>query len=138
MCIDKMTTHQYRIRAGLALLSASGDSIVLVRGAKSSKWSLPKGKVEPNETPMQAAVRECEEETGIPVRDYRIHPKLFVKNNCSIFGAQMKESTDTSVLLRPHEIDEIRWVPLVDLDDYASTANDSLRYLIAKRDTLFD
>src|SRR5438552_3294293 len=29
------------------------------------KWDLPKGKIEPKETPEMAAVREVEEETGI-------------------------------------------------------------------------
>jgi 8-oxo-dGTP pyrophosphatase MutT (NUDIX family) len=29
------------------------------------KWDLPKGKLDPGETPAQAAIRECEEECGI-------------------------------------------------------------------------
>jgi len=31
-------------------------------------WTLPKGKGEPDETPAQTALREIEEETGIPGR----------------------------------------------------------------------
>lgn len=33
-----------------------------------NRWDLPKGHVEPGETPDQAALREVEEETGIAVR----------------------------------------------------------------------
>ncbi len=38
--------------------------ILYVRKPKS-KWALPGGKVEPGETPAQAAVRELNEETGL-------------------------------------------------------------------------
>jgi len=30
-------------------------------------WSIPKGEIEPDETPLQAAQREFQEETGLPV-----------------------------------------------------------------------
>ncbi len=32
---------------------------------RNDKWDLPKGKIEKNETPEQAAIREVEEETGV-------------------------------------------------------------------------
>lgn len=97
-------------------------------------WSLPKGKVENNESTIQAAIRECQEETGIAQSQYQLEDKLFVKNQCSIFGARMKEPSPNLVPTRPHEIREIRWVPLGELPDYMSNANESLRYLIQYRD----
>jgi predicted NUDIX family NTP pyrophosphohydrolase len=39
------------------------------KGPDQNKWSLPKGGIEPNETPIQAAIREMEEETGICQED---------------------------------------------------------------------
>ncbi|MFW9086986.1 NUDIX hydrolase [Pseudomonas sp. P2758] len=45
-----------------------GDQVLFVRKARS-KWALPGGKIEPRETPFEAAMRELEEETGIVTDD---------------------------------------------------------------------
>lgn len=97
-------------------------------------WSLPKGKVEVNESTIQAAIRECQEETGIAQSQYNLDDKLFVKNQCSIFGAHMKGESPTLPPPRPEEIQEIRWVLIADLDSYVSNANESLRFLIQYRE----
>lgn len=49
--------------AGGIVLSPSGD--VLVVNQNGDSWSLPKGHVDPDETPKEAAVREIAEESGI-------------------------------------------------------------------------
>ncbi len=48
---------------------APGDKaeVVLVKPAGKATWVLPKGGVESKETVEQAAMRECEEETGFKV-----------------------------------------------------------------------
>lgn len=43
----------------------SGPEIAVIRRGLRADWSLPKGKVEPGEHPVVAAVRECDEESGI-------------------------------------------------------------------------
>jgi 8-oxo-dGTP diphosphatase len=42
--------------------------IAVVHRPKYDDWSLPKGKLDPGETPMLAAVREVSEETGLSTR----------------------------------------------------------------------
>lgn len=42
-------------------------ALLIARNAKKT-WCLPKGKIELNETPEQAAVREIKEETGIDAK----------------------------------------------------------------------
>ena len=37
-----------------------------------SKWALPGGKLEPNESPLSAAIRETKEETALDVRKLKI------------------------------------------------------------------
>jgi 8-oxo-dGTP pyrophosphatase MutT (NUDIX family) len=41
--------------------------VVLVKPAGKETWVMPKGGLEPRETVEQAAMRECEEETGLKV-----------------------------------------------------------------------
>ncbi|MGE3804872.1 MAG: NUDIX domain-containing protein [Gemmataceae bacterium] len=48
--------------AGAALLD--GPKLLLIR-VRSAGYELPKGHIEPGETPEQAALRELREETGI-------------------------------------------------------------------------
>ena len=45
-----------------------GDELLLAmkkRGHGEGNWNGPGGKLEPGETPLQCAVRECEEEVGV-------------------------------------------------------------------------
>lgn len=132
--------NTYRTRAGLVVLTLDRASVLLVRGAKSGKWSLPKGKVEDNETTIQAAIRECQEETGLTRGEYLLLDKLFVKNHCTIYEAQLRAPRRPLTVhpTRVNEIEEIRWVPLDALNTYSSDANDSLRYFIANVETLVE
>ena len=85
-------------------------------------WSLPKGHVEPGETPTETAVREVCEETGILGRivaplgviDFwfvadgkRIHKTV----HHYLLVAESGELSDADV-----EVTEVAWVPLADVD----------------------
>ncbi|WP_411109880.1 NUDIX domain-containing protein [Streptomyces sp. c-19] len=69
-------------RAVAAAVVVQGERVLLVRrrvaeGALS--WQFPAGKIEPEETPGEAAARETEEETGLlvvpqSVLGQRVHP----------------------------------------------------------------
>lgn len=45
-----------------------GGRILLISTQAGRRWQLPKGHIEPGETPEQAAVREVREETGVTGR----------------------------------------------------------------------
>jgi 8-oxo-dGTP pyrophosphatase MutT (NUDIX family) len=56
--------------SGEPILAASAacfrdGKVLIARRIKPSIWSLPGGRVEPGETPAEAAVRELFEETGV-------------------------------------------------------------------------
>lgn len=93
-------------------------------------WSLPKGHLEAGESTQDAAVREVEEETGIRGRvlaplgtidywfvadDRRIHKTV----HHYLLEASGGELTDTDI-----EVDEVAWVPLVELGDRLAYAGE--------------
>jgi 8-oxo-dGTP pyrophosphatase MutT (NUDIX family) len=70
--------NQPRIAAGIAIKYM--DTILLVHATNSS-WhknnlSIPKGKIEKGEDPLEAAIRELKEETGIIIKPDHISNQL--------------------------------------------------------------
>lgn len=60
---SETTKTAKRRSAGGILFNPSGD-IVLVQ-ERDGSWSFPKGRIEKGESPMDAAIREIKEETGV-------------------------------------------------------------------------
>lgn len=56
------------VRAAGAVVTRKGGEVLLVHRPKYDDWSFPKGKLDPGEHPVTAAVREVAEETGLDVR----------------------------------------------------------------------
>ncbi len=52
--------------------NSTGYSILIIQNNKGGHWGLPKGTPENGEAPMQTAIRELQEETGIEEKDIRI------------------------------------------------------------------
>ncbi len=89
--------------------------IAVIHRPKYQDWSLPKGKLDPGETPVLAAVRETEEETGLRPRlgrylgkvTYPIpgHRKL---KRVDYWAAEVAEGEFAANT----EVDELRWIRL--------------------------
>ena len=60
-------TPETVVAAGGVVLDGSGDtaSVLVVHRPAYDDWSLPKGHLDPGETPVVAALREVAEETGV-------------------------------------------------------------------------
>ncbi len=76
--------------------------LVLVQNEKRKRdilWQLPGGKVEQGETFTQAAIRECEEEAGLTIREDQLRlrfascPTEDRKNTIFIFDALLPKNT---------------------------------------------
>jgi len=103
--------------AGIAFLA--GEKVLLLKrgpgGDFPGHWAFPGGHVEPGETPDQAAVRECVEETGyLPTGTLR---QLSFTDNGKVsfttFGKVSQEFTPTL----SDESSDWQWAPLDDLPE---------------------
>lgn len=51
----------------------NGSHVLLGHVTNHTHWDLPKGQIDPGESPVHAAVRECAEETGIQLPMHELH-----------------------------------------------------------------
>lgn len=101
--------------AGGLVQNAQNELLVFFR---RGSWDLPKGKIDPGETPEQAAVREVQEETGLvnlvlgnfiahTYHTYELKGERILKKT---WWYRMN-TTDTQLVPQVEEdIEEIRWV----------------------------
>lgn len=105
------------IRAAGALLWRENNDrnleIALVHRPKYGDWTLPKGKLEDDETALQCAYRELLEETGIKASFTRQLGTVQYEEN----GAQKRVifwaaqcALDQSTFLPNDEVDQLRWL----------------------------
>ncbi|MGD0377104.1 MAG: NUDIX domain-containing protein [Streptosporangiaceae bacterium] len=107
------------IRAAGALVrrpGAGGDEVALIHRIKYGDWTFPKGKVEPGEHVLAAAVREVAEETGIRVvLGRRLRPTSYDNQGrpkrVDYWAARV--ATGASMAFVPNsEVDDLEWLPL--------------------------
>jgi 8-oxo-dGTP pyrophosphatase MutT (NUDIX family) len=95
------------------------ESILLTRQYRflqnALSWEIPGGKVDESESPEVAAKRECQEETGVRVRNLKklavYYPGLDnVNNRTTIFWTNDWDAGEFKA--DKSEIEEIHWIPL--------------------------
>ena len=100
--------------------------LVLSRLTKRPLWEFPKGGVDADETLLQTALRELQEETGIPQEDLRVVPGFEWSESYRFTSGReaertlihkqvtyyLAESKSTSVTLSESEISEFAWLDL--------------------------
>jgi len=64
-----LPAQYFRAGVGCAIINAAGLVLAMERADNPGAWQLPQGGLEDTEEPLRAALREIEEETGIPESD---------------------------------------------------------------------
>ncbi len=77
--------HTVYIRAAGGIVTAPDGTMLLIQ--RNGRWDLAKGKVEPGETLLQAALREVQEETGIKASD-----------ECGVMSVEVIGATNSSLI----------------------------------------
>jgi len=86
------------------------NTILLVRGKRTSKWSFPKGHKNRSETYIKCAERETLEETGVDITG-RVPVAYHKLSVGEYFFYEMEDELPTRIH-DTAEVDEARWVPL--------------------------
>lgn len=100
------------------------------RENKSNGWCLPGGKLEPNETSIDGAIRETFEETGITI-DAPEYLGEEVSNNgefmVDIYMIKMTEKNPVTLSIREHS--EYQWVPLNEVESFLTLAGNTPNFV---------
>ncbi|MBS45198.1 MAG: DNA mismatch repair protein MutT [Nocardioides sp.] len=128
------------VQAAGVVVFRPGRRVLLVHRPQYDDWSFPKGKLDPGEHPVAAAVREVSEETDVHVRLCRPLTSL----RYPVEGGRHKVvhywvgrpvgDGDVSGFRPNEEVDEVRWVPapeaaeLLTYDRDRGVLEEALRY----------
>lgn len=93
-----------------------GDKVLLIKNKRSAHWSFPKGHMEHGESPVQTALREIREETGLRViinpdvsSTINYNPTFEVSKDVTYFLARPWQG-----ILSPQEseVSELEWLTI--------------------------
>jgi 8-oxo-dGTP pyrophosphatase MutT (NUDIX family) len=126
-------TKPIRAAGGLLIRDArNGLELMLVHRKRHHDWALPKGKVEANEEPLQAAIREVREETGCEVecQGFAGEIRYEVEGIAKIVLFWRMSLVRQMPLEENEEIAEAIWLPISDA--IARMTYESERDLVAR------
>ncbi len=102
--------------------------VAVVHRPRYDDWTLPKGKLDPDESFEEAALREVEEETGLLCRLVRELPPVAYRDSRGrpkIVRYWLMEVEHDPGFVPNDEVDEMRWLPTVRALELLSYSRDT-------------
>lgn len=114
---------RHEVSAGGVVYRTGDDGTEICLAARRTRrgdlvWGLPKGAVEPDETPEEAAVREVLEETGLQaeieidlgtIRYFYVWEGVRVRKQVRFF---LMRAVGGDVANHDEEMEDVRWFPM--------------------------
>ncbi len=113
---------------GAICINKKGE-ILLVRGKKTGKWSIPKGHKKSYESALECSARELKEETNV---DAPLSYVSFHKLHAASYYVFAFEDTPKTKINDEDEIDQIGWFPLSNMPEENSNVDVSIFRSIMK------
>ena len=136
-----MDIHNFATVESCGLLVFKGNHVLLIK--RRDKWDLPKGKHEEGEQYRETALRETDEETGIPKRDLEISTELFPTQHFTKYDGKHHLKTTHWFLAKyrgpndhvlfPQEdegIQDVQWVSLGIIGQYLPEMRGYAKYIL--------
>lgn len=128
------------IESAGGLVCNDRDHVLLM--FKRGKWDMPKGRIEPESTKEESALREVHEETGLNIKKLDLQAKLvstwhttrhkdirYLKKTHWYLMHYNGEDDDTKPQVEEGII-ECRWIHLSDLPEYRELLRPRINYVI--------
>jgi len=123
MSTEKVTTMDQISAGGVAFRWKDSEAEMAIVSVKPKlKWQLPKGIVDPGESPQAAAVREVREEAGVETEPLKLIETIEYWYRSVKYGKPVRyhkfvhfylmEYQRGDVSDHDHEVEEARWVSL--------------------------
>ena len=126
----KSEPKRNKIIAGIIIFNEKTDKL-LVLIKKTGKADLPKGHVEAGETFLEAAIRECYEETGLhPSNSLNIYPTVISMPSKSWIRFYLGRTYHDQIQLSDEHL-SYKWVSIDQIDKYFGDQSEFSRLLEA-------
>lgn len=110
-----MQTLHKRVASVALLLENTAGELLIVKSSYKNHWTAPGGVIDEGETPLQAVVRETQEEIGVAIDPNAVQFVAAVMRSGPVFDTyqfvfKARLPDDAVIRLQPDEIDEFDFI----------------------------
>lgn len=126
-------SYVYTIKDGVSMVLANKRGPGLPNNV--GKWNAPSGFLDYGETVEQCAIRETYEETGVRIpnailKEIDDNPSRPNQNILFRFYTFVEYQEPNTEHCEPNEVEEVKWIPLTELNDYEWTSETHLKKMV--------